>query len=146
MDKKEFFEKVAQMRQQQKAFFNAKPSSQERKDALIASKALEREIDQEIERVNAVLAKKDIYLIQYQDIDGTIASYLVEGFDIETQDRNGYMVANITKQIITYNGNMHPLNWVAKMAGIRGDHRLDKAITTTNHKPRKRGKHEKASN
>ncbi len=104
MDKKEFFEKVAQMRQHQKAFFNAKPSSQERKDALIASKALEREIDQEIERVNAVLAKKDIYLIQYQDIDGTIASYLVEGFDIETQYRNGYMVANITKQIITYNG------------------------------------------
>ena len=104
MDKKEFFEKVAQMRQQQKAFFNAKPSSQERKDALIASKALEREIDQEIERVKAVLAKKDIYLIQYQDIDGTIASYLVEGFDIETQYRNGYMVANITKQIITYNG------------------------------------------
>lgn len=92
------------MRQHQKAFFNAKPSSQERKDALIASKALEREIDQEIERVNAVLAKKDIYLIQYQDIDGTIASYLVEGFDIETQYRNGYMVANITKQIITYNG------------------------------------------
>lgn len=82
MDKKEFFEK----------------------DALIASKRLETEIDQEIERVKALLAKKDIYLVQYQDIDGTIASYLVEGFDIETQYRNGYMVANITKQIITYNG------------------------------------------
>lgn len=104
MDKKEFFEKVAQMRQHQKAFFNAKPSSQERNDALLASKALEREIDQEIERVNAVLAKKDIYLVQYQDVDGTIASYLVEGFDMETQYRNGYMVANITKRIITYNG------------------------------------------
>lgn len=104
MDKKEFFEKVAQMRQQQKAFFNAKPSSQERKDALIASKALEMEIDQEIERVKAVLAKKEIYLIQYQDIDGTIASYLVEGFDIETQYRNGYTVANITKRLVTYNG------------------------------------------
>lgn len=104
MDKKEFFEKVAQMRQHQKAFFNAKPSSQERKDALIASKRLETEIDQEIERVNAVLAKKDIYLVQYQDVDGTIASHLVEGFDMETQYRNGYMVANITKRIITYNG------------------------------------------
>lgn len=104
MDKKEFFEKVAQMRQHQKAFFNAKPSSQERKDALIASKALEREIDQEIERVNAVLAKKDIYLIQYQDLDGTTASHLVEGFDMESQYRKGYTVANITKQIITYNG------------------------------------------
>lgn len=104
MDKKEFFEKVAQMRQQQKAFFNAKPSSQERKDALIASKRLETEIDQEIERVNAVLAKKDIYLVQYQDVDGTIASYLVEGFDMETQYRNGYMVANITKRLVTYDG------------------------------------------
>ena len=104
MDKKEFFEKVAQMRQQQKAFFNAQPSSKERKDALIASKRLETEIDQEIERVQAVLAKKDIYLVQYQDVDGTIASHLVEGFDMETQYRNGYMVANITKRIITYNG------------------------------------------
>lgn len=104
MDKKEFFEKVAQMRQQQKAFFNAKPSSQERKDALIASKALEREIDQEIERVKAVLAKKDIFLVQYKDVDGSIASSLVEGFDMETQYRQGYIVANITKRTVTYNG------------------------------------------
>lgn len=104
MDKKEFFEKVAQMRQHQKAFFNAKPSSQERKDALIASKALEREIDQEIERVNAILAKKDIFLVQYKDVDGSIASSLVEGFDMETQYRQGYIVANITKRTVTYNG------------------------------------------
>lgn len=104
MDKKEFFEKVAQMRQQQKAFFNAKPSSQERKDALIASKALEREIDHEIERVKAVLAKKDIFLVQYKDVDGSIASSLVEGFDMETQYRQGYIVANITKRTVTYNG------------------------------------------
>lgn len=104
MDKKEFFEKVAQMRQQQKAFFNANPSSQERKDALIASKALEREIDQEIERVKAVLAKKDIFLVQYKDVDGSIASSLVEGFDMETQYRQGYIVANITKRTVTYNG------------------------------------------
>ena len=104
MDKKEFFEKVAQMRQQQKAFFNAKPSSQERKDALIASKALEREIDQEIERVKAVLAKKDICLVQWQEADGTTASVLVEGFDMSTQYKQGYMVANITKRTVTYNG------------------------------------------
>ena len=104
MDKKEFFEKVAQMRQQQKAFFNAKPSSQERKDALIASKSLEREIDQEIERVQAILAKKDIFLVQYKDVDGSIASSLVEGFDMETQYRQGYIVANITKRTVTYNG------------------------------------------
>lgn len=111
MDKKEFFEKVAQMRQQQKAFFNAKPSSQERKDALIASKALEREIDQEIERVKAVLAKKDIFLVQYKDVDGSIASSLVEGFDMETQYRQGYIVANITKRTVTYNGK----DWEAMM-------------------------------
>ena len=104
MDKKEFFEKVAQMRQQQKAFFNAKPSSQQRKDALIASKSLEREIDQEIERVQAILAKKDIFLVQYKDVDGSIASSLVEGFDMETQYRKGYIVANITKRTVTYNG------------------------------------------
>ena len=104
MNNQQFFEKVAQMRQQQKAFFNAKPSSQQRKDALIASKSLEREIDQEIERVKAVLAKKDIFLVQYKDVDGSIASSLVEGFDMETQYRQGYIVANITKRTVTYNG------------------------------------------
>lgn len=62
--------------------------------------------------------------------------------DNESKRANAYW----TERWNTYNDNMHPLNWVAKMAGIRGDHRLDKAITTTNHKPRKRGKHEKASN
>ena len=92
------------MRQQQKAFFNAKPSSKERKDALIASKSLEREIDQEIERVQAILAKKDIFLVQYKDVDGSIASSLVEGFDMDTQYRQGYIVANITKKTVTYNG------------------------------------------
>lgn len=92
------------MRQQQKAFFNAKPSSQERKEALIASKSLEREIDQEIERVQAILAKKDIFLVQYKNVDGSIAISLVEGFDMETQYRQGYIVANITKKTVTYNG------------------------------------------
>ena len=104
MNNHQFFEKVAQMRQQQKAFFNAKPSSQERKDALIASKALEREIDQEIERVQAILAKKDIFMVQYKNVDGSIAISLVEGFDMETQYRQGYIVANITKKTVTYNG------------------------------------------
>ena len=104
MNNQQFFEKVAQMRQQQKAFFNAKPSSQERKDALIASKSLEREIDQEIERVQAILAKKDIFLVQYKNVDGSIAISLVEGFDMETQYRQGYIVANITKKTVTYNG------------------------------------------
>ena len=104
MNNQQFFEKVAQMRQQHKAVFNAKPSSQERKDALIASKSLEREIDQEIERVQAILAKKDIFLVQYKNVDGSIAISLVEGFDMETQYRQGYIVANITKKTVTYNG------------------------------------------
>lgn len=104
MDKKEFFEKVAEMRKHQKTFFTAKPNSQERKDALIASKRLETEIDNEIARVQAVLAKKEIFLIQYQDVDGTTASHLVEGFDMETQYRQVYIVANITKRTVTYNG------------------------------------------
>lgn len=104
MNNQQFFEKVAQMRQQQKAFFNAKPSSQDRKEALIASKSLEREIDQEIERVQAILAKKDIFLVQYKNVDGSIASSLVEGFDMDTQYRQGYIVANITKKTVTYNG------------------------------------------
>lgn len=106
MNNQIFFEKVAEMRKQQKIFFQAKPSSQERKDALIASKRLETEIDQnqEIARVQAILAKKDIFLVQYKDVDGSIASSLIEGFDMETQYRQGYIVANITKRIITYNG------------------------------------------
>lgn len=104
MDKKEFFEKVAEMRKHQKTFFTAKPNSEERKDALIKSKRLETEIDNEIARVQAVLAKKEIFLIQYEDVDGSIASSLVEGFDMETQYRQGYIVANITKRTVTYNG------------------------------------------
>lgn len=93
------------MRKQQKTYQEARPSSQESRDALIASKRLETEIDhQEIARVQAILAKKDIFLVQYKDVDGSIASSLVEGFDMETQYRQGYIVANITKRTVTYNG------------------------------------------
>ena len=104
MNNQQFFEKVSQMRKQQKTYQEAKPSSQESRDALIASKRLENEIDQEIARVQAILAKKDIFLVQYKDVDGSIASSLVEGFDMETQYRKGYIVANITKRTVTYNG------------------------------------------
>jgi hypothetical protein len=104
MNNQIFFEKVAEMRKHQKTYQEARPSSQKSRDALIASKRLETEIDQEIARVQAILAKKDIFLVQYKDVDGSIASSLVEGFDMETQYRQGYIVANITKQIITYNG------------------------------------------
>lgn len=70
MDNKEFFDKVAQMRTQQKAFFNSRPSSEERKTALVNSKRLEKEIDNEIARVQEIMARKETYLVQYQDVDG----------------------------------------------------------------------------
>lgn len=46
MDKRVFFEKVALMREAQKEFFRTRSN-----DALRKSKALEAEIDREIERV-----------------------------------------------------------------------------------------------
>lgn len=104
MNNKEFFEKVVQMRTQQKAFFNARPSSEERKTALVNSKMLEGEIDKEIARVQEIMAKKETYLVQYMDVDGTPTSHLYEGFDMATQYMPGMMVANITKRLVTYNG------------------------------------------
>lgn len=103
MDNKEFFDKVAQMRTQQKAFFD-RPSSEERKTALVNSKRLEKEIDNEIARVQAIMARKETYLVQYQDVDGSITSHIFEGFNMTTQYRPGMMVANITKRLVTYNG------------------------------------------
>ena len=105
MDNKEFFDKVAQMRTQQKAFFNSRPpSSEERKTALLNSKRLEKEIDNEIARVQEIMARKETYLVQYQDVDESITSHIFEGFDMGTQYCPGMMVANITKRLVTYNG------------------------------------------
>lgn len=92
------------MRKHQKTFQEAKPSSQESRDALIASKRLETEIDQEIARVQEIMARKETYLVQYQDVDGSITSHIFEGFDMGTQYCPGMMVANITKRLVTYNG------------------------------------------
>lgn len=58
MSPREFFDKVAEMRKQQKAFFSAKPGSAVRKDALILSKVFENEIDDEIARVLAIINKE----------------------------------------------------------------------------------------
>ncbi len=49
MDKRVFFEKVALMREAQKDFFRTRSN-----DALRKSKALEAEIDHEIERVRSL--------------------------------------------------------------------------------------------
>lgn len=55
MDKREFFDKVSQMREAQKEYFRTRSSA-----ALSKSKALEREIDDEIVRVNRILSgRKD---------------------------------------------------------------------------------------
>lgn len=53
MDPKTFFYKVAEMREAQKDYFRTRSSI-----VLSKSKALEREIDAEITRVNAILAGK----------------------------------------------------------------------------------------
>lgn len=58
MNHREFFDKVAEMRKQQKAFFSAKHGTAERKDALILSKVFENEIDDEIARVLAIINKE----------------------------------------------------------------------------------------
>ncbi len=50
---------------------------------------------------------------------------------LKAQPENESKKANTywTERWNTYNDNMHPLNWVAKISGTRGDHRIDKAIT-----------------
>lgn len=53
MDKKTFFYKVSQMRAAQREFFMTRSSA-----ALAVSKLLERQIDEEIKRVNAIMAAK----------------------------------------------------------------------------------------
>lgn len=51
MNSRQFFDRVALLRVHQKEYFATRS-----RDALMASKALEKEIDAEIERVTAILA------------------------------------------------------------------------------------------
>lgn len=53
MNHREFFDKVSEMREAQKEYFRTRSSA-----ALNRSKALEREVDNEISRVGKVLAGK----------------------------------------------------------------------------------------
>ena len=53
MDKKTFFHKVSQMRAAQREYFKTRSSA-----ALATSKLLERQIDEEIKRVKAIMAVK----------------------------------------------------------------------------------------
>ena len=52
MNAREFFDKVSLMREAQREYFKTRSRA-----ALTKSKALEREIDAEIERVNAIIGK-----------------------------------------------------------------------------------------
>lgn len=53
MNKREFFDKVSEMRAAQKEYFKFRSST-----ALTKSKKLEKEIDDEIARVNAILSNR----------------------------------------------------------------------------------------
>lgn len=53
MKPKEFFDKVSELREAQKEYFKTRSNA-----ALNRSKALEKEIDDEIERVNTILSKR----------------------------------------------------------------------------------------
>ena len=54
MNSKDFFNKVAFMRQLQKEYFNTRSKS-----VLAECKAIEREVDTEIRRVNAIIQTKE---------------------------------------------------------------------------------------
>lgn len=54
MNSREFFDKVAQMRRMQKEYFKTRSSM-----ALSKSKQLEKEIDEEIKRVEGILGRSE---------------------------------------------------------------------------------------
>lgn len=64
MDKKTFFHKVSQMRAVQREYFKTRSSA-----ALASSKLLERQIDEEIKRANAVMTAKARLFYELVDID-----------------------------------------------------------------------------
>ena len=104
MDKREFFDKVTEMRKHQKEFFSAKPGTQERARALSASKLLENDIDREIARVQELLARKETYLTFQPTADGGTLVEMHEGFDMAAQYKAGMTVFNITRCAVTYDG------------------------------------------
>lgn len=67
MDKKTFFHKVSQMRAAQREYFKTRSSA-----ALATSKLLERQIDEEIKRVNAIMAAKARLLYELVKTDPQI--------------------------------------------------------------------------
>lgn len=57
MNAREFFDKVAAMRAAQKGFFSTKKDDPAHQQFLVESKMLEKEIDNEIERVKSIIGQ-----------------------------------------------------------------------------------------
>ena len=62
MNSRDFFDMVCRMRKAQKNYFKTRD-----RDALIVSKEIERQVDEEINRVNTVLAKKGMPYISIEN-------------------------------------------------------------------------------
>lgn len=62
MNSRDFFDMVCRMRKAQKNYFKTRD-----RDALNMSKEIERQVDEEINRVNTVLAKKGMPFISIEN-------------------------------------------------------------------------------
>ena len=62
MNSRDFFDMVCRMRKAQKNYFKTRD-----RDALNMSKEIERQVDEEIKRVNTVLAKKGMPYISIEN-------------------------------------------------------------------------------
>ena len=62
MNSRDFFDMVCRMRKAQKNYFKTRD-----RDALNMSKEIERQVDEEINRVNSVLAKKGMPFISIEN-------------------------------------------------------------------------------
>lgn len=62
MNSRDFFDMVCRMRKAQKNYFKTRD-----RDALNMSKEIERQVDEEIKRVNTVLAKKGMPFISIEN-------------------------------------------------------------------------------
>lgn len=62
MDSRSFFDMVCRMRKAQKNYFKTRD-----RDILNISKGFEKTIDEEINRVNAILSKKGVHYIDIND-------------------------------------------------------------------------------
>ena len=62
MNSRDFFDMVCRMRKAQKSYFKTRD-----RDVLNVSKEIEKQVDEEINRVNSVLAKKGMQYISLEN-------------------------------------------------------------------------------